>query len=67
MRPDIHFDDPLPSFLTREAPPPPANGGLDSAADAATASVIAGIIILGLLTAACIMLGVAAFMILRGV
>ncbi|MGE7418614.1 hypothetical protein [Methylobacterium tarhaniae] len=66
MRPDIHFDDPLPSFLTREMPPPPANGSLDRAADAATASVLGGLAILALLTAACILLGVAAFMILRG-
>ncbi len=66
MRPDSHFDDPLPSFLTREAPPKPANEGLDLAADAAIASVLGGLVILALLTAACILLGVAAFLILRG-
>jgi hypothetical protein len=62
MRPEIHFDDKLPPIcLTREAPPPAANGSLERSADAAGASILGGIILLGGTVGALILAGIVAF------
>lgn len=62
MRPEIHFDNRLSPMITGEAPPPAANGGLDRSADAAGASLLGGVILLGGTLGALVLAIIAAIM-----